>query len=79
MTGAASAEVLRDSARCRAGPPAAAGRPGLLRRRRRDTPLGQVEAAGDTVLAPPNDMPWGQRVAHLADPDGNLINLTHRI
>ncbi|WP_326554028.1 VOC family protein [Micromonospora sp. NBC_01813] len=44
-----------------------------------DALLGQVEAAGGTVLAPPNDMPWGQRVAHLADPDGNLINLTHQL
>lgn len=42
-----------------------------------DALLDRVEAAGGTVLAPPNDMPWGQRVAHLADPDGNLINLTH--
>jgi hypothetical protein len=22
-------------------------------------------------------MPWGQRVVHLHDPDGNLVNLTH--
>ncbi|MDG4770591.1 VOC family protein [Solwaraspora sp. WMMD792] len=44
-----------------------------------DALLGQVEAAGGTVLAPPDDTPWGQRVAHLADPDGNLINLTHRL
>ena len=44
-----------------------------------DTLLSQVEAAGGTVLAPPNDMPWGQRVAHLADPDGNLINLTRQL
>jgi predicted enzyme related to lactoylglutathione lyase len=44
-----------------------------------DAVLGQVEAAGGTALGPPNDMPWGQRVAHLADPDGNLINLTQPI
>ncbi|WP_233517681.1 VOC family protein [Geodermatophilus marinus] len=25
---------------------------------------------------PANDMPWGQRVAHVTDPDGNLVNLT---
>jgi len=29
-----------------------------------------------TVLGPPNDMPWGQRVAHILDPDGNTVNLT---
>ena len=28
------------------------------------------------VLGPPNDMPWGQRVAHILDPDGNTVNLT---
>jgi hypothetical protein len=24
-------------------------------------------------------MPWGQRVAHIADPDGNVVNLTESI
>ena len=28
------------------------------------------------MLGPPNDMPWGQRVAHIQDPDGNTVNLT---
>jgi predicted enzyme related to lactoylglutathione lyase len=31
------------------------------------------------VLGPLNDMPWGQRVAHIQDPDGNTINLTEPI
>lgn len=44
-----------------------------------DSLLGRVEAAGGRVLGPPNDMPWGQRVAHLHDPDGNLVNLTQPI
>lgn len=38
--------------------------------------LEQVEAAGGRVLGPSNDMPWGQRVAHIHDPDGNMVNLT---
>ena len=38
--------------------------------------LEHVEALGGRVLGPPNDMPWGQRVAHIQDPDGNTINLT---
>jgi predicted enzyme related to lactoylglutathione lyase len=38
--------------------------------------LDQVEAAGGRVLGPSNDMPWGQRVAHVHDPDGNMVNLT---
>jgi predicted enzyme related to lactoylglutathione lyase len=41
-----------------------------------DETLARIEPAGGTVLGPPNDMPWGQRVAHCTDPDGNKINLT---
>ncbi|KXK63284.1 extradiol dioxygenase [Micromonospora rosaria] len=42
-----------------------------------DELLDRVTAAGGRVLGPPNDMPWGQRVAHVEDPDGNKVNLTH--
>jgi uncharacterized glyoxalase superfamily protein PhnB len=28
------------------------------------------------VQGPPNDMAWGQRVAHVQDPDGTTVNLT---
>ena len=38
--------------------------------------LDRVEAAGGHVLGPSTDMPWGQRVAHVHDPDGNMVNLT---
>ncbi|WP_188136256.1 VOC family protein [Lentzea indica] len=38
--------------------------------------LPLVEAAGGRVQGPSNDMPWGQRVAHVFDPDGNAVNLT---
>ncbi|MBU2664655.1 VOC family protein [Actinoplanes bogorensis] len=41
-----------------------------------DALLGPVEALGGKLLGAPNDMPWGQRVAHVHDPDGNLVNLT---
>ena len=41
--------------------------------------LQHVEALGGRVLSPPNDMPWGQRVAHIQDPDGNTVNLTEPI
>lgn len=44
-----------------------------------DTLLQSVESAGGRVLGPPNDMPWGQRVAHTTDPDGNAVNLTQSI
>ncbi|GAB2577023.1 hypothetical protein Aab01nite_12190 [Paractinoplanes abujensis] len=38
--------------------------------------LPRVEASGGRVLGPTGDMPWGQWVAHVHDPDGNLVNLT---
>ena len=44
-----------------------------------DRLLGTVESFGGRLLAPPNDMPWGQRVAHAEDPDGNAVNLTQQI
>ncbi|MFI9106564.1 VOC family protein [Streptomyces fildesensis] len=44
-----------------------------------DATLGRVEALGGSVRSGPNDMPWGQRVAHIQDPDGNPVNLTQPI
>jgi predicted enzyme related to lactoylglutathione lyase len=41
-----------------------------------DDLLPTVEPAGGKVLGPPNDMPWGHRVAHVTDPEGNTVNLT---
>ncbi|MGW2588673.1 VOC family protein [Streptomyces sp. NPDC001515] len=44
-----------------------------------DETVGRVEALGGTVGGAPNDMPWGQRVAHIKDPDGNAVNLTQPV
>ncbi|SFR30015.1 hypothetical protein SAMN04488564_1264 [Lentzea waywayandensis] len=44
-----------------------------------DALLPLVEAAGGRVQGPSNDMPWGQRVAHVFDPDGNPVNLTQEL
>ncbi|MFG2924304.1 VOC family protein [Streptomyces sp. NPDC048305] len=44
-----------------------------------DETLGLVEALGGSVRSGPNDMSWGQRVAHILDPDGNPVNLTQPI
>jgi predicted enzyme related to lactoylglutathione lyase len=44
-----------------------------------DDLLPRVEPAGGKVLGPANDMPWGHRVAHVTDPDGNPINLTQQL
>jgi predicted enzyme related to lactoylglutathione lyase len=41
-----------------------------------DAALSRVEAHGGQAPATANDMPWGQRVAHVQDPDGNALNLT---
>ena len=32
-----------------------------------------VEAAADAVVVPPADMPWGERVAYLRDPEGTML------
>jgi predicted enzyme related to lactoylglutathione lyase len=44
-----------------------------------DSLLERVRALGGSVRGQPNNMPWGQRVAHIADPDGNPINLTQPV
>ncbi|MEN1681392.1 MAG: VOC family protein [Planctomycetota bacterium] len=36
---------------------------------------GRVTAAGAEAVRPPGDMPWGQRAAFFADPDGNVHEL----
>jgi predicted enzyme related to lactoylglutathione lyase len=41
--------------------------------------LPRVTELGGTADSAANDMPWGQRVAHIKDPDGNLINLTQEL
>jgi predicted enzyme related to lactoylglutathione lyase len=41
--------------------------------------LPRVTELGGIVPGPPNDMPWGQRVAHVRDPDGNTVNLTQQL
>lgn len=43
-----------------------------------DAVLDRVERLGGTGAAP-NDMPWGRRVAHIRDPDGNTVNLTQQL
>ncbi len=41
-----------------------------------DAALSRVASLGGHAPAPANDMPWGQRIAHVTDPDGNAVNLT---
>ena len=44
-----------------------------------DALLPRVHGLGGEVTGGPTDMPWGQRVAHIKDPDGNALNLTTAI
>ena len=38
-----------------------------------DRTVGDLRGAGVVVLREPDDMPWGERVAYVADPDGNPV------
>jgi lactoylglutathione lyase len=40
-----------------------------------DALLPRLRSAGVTVLREPADMPWGERMASVADPDGNPVAL----
>ncbi|PSK96539.1 lactoylglutathione lyase [Murinocardiopsis flavida] len=40
-----------------------------------DAEVARLRAAGTTVLRDPADMPWGERMAYVADPDGHPIML----
>jgi predicted enzyme related to lactoylglutathione lyase len=44
-----------------------------------DVLLPTVERLGGQATGGANDMPWGQRVAHIRDPDGNVVNLTQQL
>ncbi len=45
-----------------------------------DATAEHLRSLGVDFVAPPTDRPeWGQRTAHLRDPDGNLIEIYHSI
>ncbi len=41
-----------------------------------DATYAAARASGFEVVSDPVDMPWGERTAWVADPDGNLVMLT---
>lgn len=41
-----------------------------------DREYARVVAAGAVPIFPPTDEPWGQRTGFVADPDGNLIEIS---
>lgn len=40
-----------------------------------DTAVESVRAGGGRVIKEPADMPWGERLAYVTDPEGNLVTL----
>ena len=40
-----------------------------------DASVAELRSAGATVVAEPEDQPWGERVASVRDPAGNLVHL----
>jgi uncharacterized glyoxalase superfamily protein PhnB len=42
-----------------------------------DTVLADLKADGITVLKEAADMPWDERIASIADPDGNPVALAN--
>jgi lactoylglutathione lyase len=40
-----------------------------------DEAVERLSAEGTSVLRAPEDMPWGERLAYVADPDGNPISI----
>jgi lactoylglutathione lyase len=40
-----------------------------------DASVAELREAGATVIREPVDMPWGERVAFVADPEGNMVSL----
>ena len=43
-----------------------------------DAVVERLRGAGVTVVAEPEDQPWGERVARVLDPDGNLVIIGQR-
>ena len=40
-----------------------------------DATAARAEEVGGRLLRPPGDMPWGERVAYVEDPEGNPVAL----
>ena len=44
-----------------------------------DEACARLRTHGASQVSEPTDMPWGERVAELRDPDGNLLHIGQRI
>ena len=43
-----------------------------------DGTFGRIVGLGAEVRYPPNDTPWGDRLAAVFDPDGNMVGLSQK-
>lgn len=41
--------------------------------------VDELRASGTRILVEPRDMPWGERVAYVADPEGNSVMLVTKL
>lgn len=41
-----------------------------------DATVASMRSEGVPIILDPTDQPWGERVAYVADPEGNLVMLT---
>jgi lactoylglutathione lyase len=44
-----------------------------------DAAIARMRAAGVQIVEEPVDQPWGERVARVLDPDGNLVHIGQRL
>lgn len=44
-----------------------------------DTAVARLRARGMAITGEPTDMPWGERAAHIEDPDGNRLVILSRL
>ena len=43
-----------------------------------DAAVARLRTAGVTIVQEPTDQPWGERVAQVTDPDGNVVLIGQR-
>jgi lactoylglutathione lyase len=46
--------------------------------RARSAQKALVNSEDTDMIAPPQEMPWGQKICFLADPDGNILEIVQR-
>src|SRR5699024_12689162 len=44
-----------------------------------DAEAARLQQAGADIRSGPTDRPWGERTLHIADPDGNIVEVAQKI